>query len=1041
MSFAIEVPGAASPLNRVELCRQLQSASSHAFSKRQAAGEQLSTWEAHADYYPSLQTIFLDNTLPREIRLLAVIQLKNGIDKYWRQGKNAIPPAEKQLIRSNLFRGTIHEMDKQLALHHALVLAKILRIDFPGDWPDPFKKINDLLRSHMEDNQQQLATTLLLLLRIVKELGTARLRKSQAALQSVTPELVYILGQIYDGKATQWNAYLANGQGQEDEAKLAIENSLTAFKILRRLLVVGYVQPHKDSTVQQVWAFSQTQLGQLLTYLGPGSLIPEFFSDLVGKHLLQFAKLHISMAEQHPASFAVLPSSLDLTRAYWDLAAQFAVVFDKSEGIRQGGAAMGDEKPKVEGPLFERLALKSLLLMRACVKLAHQGVQGIKYRSREQVSEDQESTKSLKTHLFTDDFIVQVVNTIITHLFVFRKADLDSWEEDPQEWEQQEETQGHAYEWEVRPCAERLFLDLLTYYKPLLLQPLLAYFATIQNPNTDVVAREAVYTAMGLSAPVVQEEFDFDSVVQSSIIADVQRADPICRILRRRIAIVLSQWVPVKISNEARPVVYEIMRRFLDPQDPNNDIVVRITAAREFKPIIDEFGFDGEMFLPYAADVLTQLINLLRAVDNDEPRLAVLETTRSLIDRMEVHVSHFGDMIMSALPGIWELAGDLNFLMKQSVLAIIQSLVVSMKSESQRYQSFILPLLAEAMQDNSDVHLYLMEDALDLWSNVLLQSTSPLSPDLLSFSRVAIKSLADQTENAFFFLSIVGSYIILAPEAMLADDMRKPLFHALSTNLDSKHRERVSLLTKYTEALIRLSHELSGAAGLQVVVQDMVETGFLQKIFESIHDAYEAHQTTGPKMRHPRVNSLTLADYFTILSRIAVLEPALFTELLARLGPLEQVWAWLSAEWFAIFDTMADLFRLKVNLLALTRLFEVPQPMRDLALTKLQDYFSMWTSVLVQILSDEVPGDDALCAPSDLSEQEWETPKDVREKALWASDPVKTVQSLTFVKQTLHNVVQNVGGEQAFQEHWACNVDGNILAGFQALGKPKEGGH
>lgn len=57
MSFAIEVPGEASPLSFQELCRSLQLASSSPdHTQRQSAGQQLSSWEqTQVDYYPSLQ--------------------------------------------------------------------------------------------------------------------------------------------------------------------------------------------------------------------------------------------------------------------------------------------------------------------------------------------------------------------------------------------------------------------------------------------------------------------------------------------------------------------------------------------------------------------------------------------------------------------------------------------------------------------------------------------------------------------------------------------------------------------------------------------------------------------------------------------------------------------------------------------------------------------------------------------------------------------------------------------------------------------------
>lgn len=55
MSFAIEVPGEANPFSLPELGRALQAASSLDRSARQAATQQLQAWEAHPDYFPSLQ--------------------------------------------------------------------------------------------------------------------------------------------------------------------------------------------------------------------------------------------------------------------------------------------------------------------------------------------------------------------------------------------------------------------------------------------------------------------------------------------------------------------------------------------------------------------------------------------------------------------------------------------------------------------------------------------------------------------------------------------------------------------------------------------------------------------------------------------------------------------------------------------------------------------------------------------------------------------------------------------------------------------------
>lgn len=83
--FNVEVPGEANPLTEDILFHVLRSASSSDQTQVQSGAKQLQHWEKAQGYYPLLQSVFLDQSLPLEVRYLAIIQLKNGIDKYWRK--------------------------------------------------------------------------------------------------------------------------------------------------------------------------------------------------------------------------------------------------------------------------------------------------------------------------------------------------------------------------------------------------------------------------------------------------------------------------------------------------------------------------------------------------------------------------------------------------------------------------------------------------------------------------------------------------------------------------------------------------------------------------------------------------------------------------------------------------------------------------------------------------------------------------------------------------------------------------------------------
>ena len=84
-SFAMEVPGEANPLTLQNLYRTLQSASSASQQDVQTGTKQLQNWEKQPGYYTLLQSIFVDYSLPNEVRYLSILQLKSGIDRYWRK--------------------------------------------------------------------------------------------------------------------------------------------------------------------------------------------------------------------------------------------------------------------------------------------------------------------------------------------------------------------------------------------------------------------------------------------------------------------------------------------------------------------------------------------------------------------------------------------------------------------------------------------------------------------------------------------------------------------------------------------------------------------------------------------------------------------------------------------------------------------------------------------------------------------------------------------------------------------------------------------
>ena len=479
MNFAIEVPAESNPLNTQTLFRVLQSASSSDQQQVKTGAQQLQNWEKEPYYHSALQTLHVDYSLPVELRYLAVIQLKNGIDKYWRKtATNAITKDEKEFIRSRCLESGVKEPDPRLALQISIIIGKIIRYDYPQDWPDIMTSIlENLLISQRPGSPLQITRTLLVLLYAVKELSTARLQRSRAKLQSTAPEIMGRLSNVYFEQVSKWMTFLKDGGEDEGGALGSLEQSLLALRTLRRLIIAGYDFPNRDQDICSIWTSLGSQFADTLALVqGISNTIHADPQQLIEKHLIQISKLHLEMAKSHPTGYSLLPHSDALTRAYWGLIHQFSGSYGSqnprpAQRIEIG--TDGDVDGDLEVSLLEKVSLKGLLLIRACVKMVFNPAQVIKFQQAEDKEERKQAKELLRYKLLTEDFAGEIMEILVSKFFVFTPRDLKQWEEEPDEWEKSQEGAGEDWEFSIRTCSEKLFLDLIINYKQRLVQPLL----------------------------------------------------------------------------------------------------------------------------------------------------------------------------------------------------------------------------------------------------------------------------------------------------------------------------------------------------------------------------------------------------------------------------------------------------------------------------------------------------------------------------------------------------------------------------------------
>ncbi|MCJ1436845.1 hypothetical protein MMC27_006227 [Xylographa pallens] len=1040
MNFAIEVPLEANPLNSQTLINTLTKASSTDQQQVQTSTQQLQNWERQPGFYSSLQSVFIEASLPLEVRYLSAIQLKNGIDKYWRKtASNAISKEEKALIRSRCLDSGINEPDRRLALQNALVIAKVTRFDFPHDWSDVISSVTNHLRlaSRSESNPMHLSRTLLILLYIIKELSTARLQRSRSSLQSASPEVFQVLGQVYVDKVHLWMRSLQDGAGDNDLTSQAVSESLLALRVLRRLTIAGFEFPNRHKEVQEFWVCSRLHLAEMLSLLRQYSrtLRPEMQFQ-IEKTLVQLSKLHLEMVKVHPAAFALLPDSPELAEAYWRLLCEFGQTFGSQSAVTPLKIGTDGDSEDKDIPYMEKVSLKGLLLIRACAKMVYSPSQTFKYQHAEDKVEKKQSIALMQTGLLSETLIGEMMEILVTRFFVFRPRDLREWEEEPDEWERREEGEGDVWEFSIRSCAEKLFLDLVINNKDLLTKPLLNVFYTVATPqNSAILLKDSIYAAIGLAAPVLESELDFGKFLETTLIPEIQIHGPGYNILRRRIAIVLGQWLTVK-EGINRPLVYQIFQYLLDRDDASNDLVVRVTAGRQLKNIIDPYEFTAEPFMPFAPTLLGRLMALIEEVELSETKMALLNTVNVIVSRMEHHINPFADQILSLLPSLWSQAGE-EYLMKQSILSILSVLMTSMKDQSHRFHATILPLIESSIELSSESRTYLLEDALDLWAAILAQTPAP-TPALLALVEHLFPMYDTATDTLRKALEITESYILLAPGPMLDSSAR---FLAAFAALLASHpkREASGLITRLIELLIQSADGLGGPPAIQALTTVLLSTHLLPQLLASLHSAHSAHQTSGPHRAHPAIDSMVETAHLSVLARLALGNPPAFTHALAALAPTTLTW--LLDEWLAHFENIAAPDTKKLHCLALTALLDL-RPPQPVLLRRLQPLMGVWTDVVAECV--EYPDEDSVHGGRDTlvwwdpdgvkPADRPEAPEDARKRNMLFADPVHRFDVRDFVRERLQRCVEACGGQAAFQREWLVDVDADVVRSFGRLG-------
>ncbi|KAI8331595.1 armadillo-type protein [Chlamydoabsidia padenii] len=393
----------------------------------------------------------------------------------------------------------------------------------------------------------------------------------------------------------------------------------------------------------------------------------------------------------------------------------------------------------------------------------------------------------------TDAFVNSCAEILITKYMLLTPTDLEQWEEDPETWANSVDAEN--WEFELRPCAENTFIDLLAQNRDQL-SPILLNLLKQSNIQDfqGLLFRDAIYDAVGHGVHSLYGRLDFETFVSTQLVTEISNKDASYKILRRRIAWLLGRWVTESVSADCRTTIYEILLQLMVEEE---DLVVRLSAAHSLKMAIDDWDFDIAILLPYLGSAMELMMNLIDQVEESDTVMKLIADLNTIMDRAGAHVSLYTPKIVDLLTPLWVRA--------------------------QKEPLFQSALVVTFTKVAAEAHVYLLEDALDLWWT-LLQGATVSTPELMDLLPVAVNLLDYDTENVKKVLWIIESYILLDSQTSI-QKCALPLFTQLGSYISNSKAEVASNISHTIDMVFQ-------SATLTTYGDALLQSGLLNNILD-----------------------------------------------------------------------------------------------------------------------------------------------------------------------------------------------------------------
>ncbi|CAI5480607.1 unnamed protein product [Closterium sp. Yama58-4] len=687
---------------------------------RKEAEQALNAYETRVGFCSCLLEIISRKELDQKggARWLAAVYFKNSINRYWRARRETqgISDEEKPALRARLL-DLVADENSQVAVQLAVLIAKIARIDYPREWSELFPTLLQKLQT-----QDPLLTqrTYLVLNHVLKELSTKRLSVDQRTFAQVTSQLfeptwahwVRDTGSLLQGLSALESGgsdpAAAAGAGAAGGALMLLcERWLLCVKTLRRMLVFGF--PSDFKSVQARGSGTGTSCARVSRSSAIAPQLPEYLP-----------------AAPSPAT----PAHLPLPRG--SQAPQNAPYKQNPTGHVVGAAVASAEEMRGKLSGMARHQLQSF---------------------------------------FTQEKVVTLGGVLVQRYLVLTAADLEEWGSDPEVFYHE---QG-AVQWKdkLRPCAEALLLLLFEQFKEVLSPALIDMLRQCMeacpppaSPDADVpvtpalLLKDACYDAVGVACYDLHDVVDFKTWFTTALLPDMACRHPNARILRRRAAWMVGQWVG-KVEGELCVPAYQALISLL----PDEDLVVQLTAVSSLRTLIDDVHFYEDQFAPFLDTAVQLLFRCLQQVSEFDSQLQIVNVVSLIIERMGEKIVPLADKILSCLPQVWEQSEG-QPLLRIQVMQALQRLIVSLGPQSPISYPLLFPILRYSTDISQPDELNMLEDGLQLWQATLRHAPA-MVPELMALFSNLVPIMDRSFEHLPVATAIMESYVLVGGPAFL----------------------------------------------------------------------------------------------------------------------------------------------------------------------------------------------------------------------------------------------------------------------------------